>query len=75
MDPWFARPLELITTVASRYRWSTKHGEAKQLELIGMTSVAEIQSADTYIGRAAVAPSAESAADEVAGAAPFETEE
>ena len=54
-------------------------GEAQQLELIGMTSVAEIESADAFIdslaSRTALTVSAESADAEVAGAASFETEE
>ena len=53
--------------------------EAQQLELIGMTSVVEIASADALIdslaSRSAVAASAESADGEAAGAASFETEE
>ena len=49
-------------------------GEAQQLELIGMTSVAEVS--DSVIqSRIALAVSAESAGAETAGAASFETEE
>ena len=52
-------------------------GEAKQLELIGMTSVAEIPF-DSMIDSSAsyaLAVSAKSAAVEASGAASFETEE
>ena len=49
-------------------------GEAQQLELIGMTSVAEVNSAAMQ-SRFVVAASAESADAVAASAASFETEE
>ena len=54
--------------------WSMSRGEAQQLELIGMTSVAEVSDSVTQ-SRIALAVSAESAGAETAGAASFETEE
>ena len=54
--------------------WSMSRGEAQQLELIGMTSVAEVNSAAMQ-SRFVVAASAESADAVAASAASFETEE